>query len=252
MKDKLNSNGNVLFESELEPTSDKPTSDKSKNLDDSEIEIKPIFRRGSKVAIGIPIFENITPQLIDNQDSLSSNVKKDLEKYEFHMITLSCSFLPIDSIFRQAIFEIELLAYDKNNELSPIKPVVYSAFPDEIINPVKEQKTISISPELSFKFGGLDLGLKLFNFSKQDEYLDYTPEVYFFGQRRTIVNWHFKSTKEKKIFGDKNDLMLIVRSPKNTKLKGRFSLDTELLIDRWIFKTKIDKGLSEKIFELSE
>jgi len=45
------------------------------------------------------------------------------------------------------------------------------------------------------------------------------------------VSWDFKSTKEKGIWGNKRDLLLIVRAPKNSKVKARFLLGAKVEIN---------------------
>ena len=64
----------------------------------------------------------------------------------------------------------------------------------------------------------------------------YEPQITAFGINTSKVMWDFKRTEEKGIWGNKKDLLLIVRAPKNSHVKGRFLLGAEVEYDigRWI------------------
>jgi hypothetical protein len=70
---------------------------------------------------------------------------------------------------------------------------------------------------------GIELGS-----GESSDFVVYDPQIFAFGIRRSNVAWDFKSTKEKGIWGNKRDLLLIVRAPKNSKVKGRFLLGAEV------------------------
>ena len=60
------------------------------------------------------------------------------------------------------------------------------------------------------------------------EFSVHVPQIFVFGINMLDVAWGFKSTEEKGIRGNKRDLLLVVRSPKNSKIKGRFLLGAEV------------------------
>lgn len=55
-------------------------------------------------------------------------------------------------------------------------------------------------------------------------------QIYAYGIRTPSVSFDFKSTKEKGIWGNKRDLLFIVRTPKVSTLKCRFLLDDKAVV----------------------
>jgi hypothetical protein len=66
---------------------------------------------------------------------------------------------------------------------------------------------------------------------KQKELVVYEPQIFAYGIRRPNVSWDFKSTKGKGIWGNKRDLILIVKTPNDSIIKGRFLLGAEVEVN---------------------
>ena len=226
----------TLFEATLEPTT--PAVDKLvKRKDIGEGEIITVQGKENKVAVGEAYYENLISRHIAEDKEISHEIKQMLPNYDFHFVSLSCSFLPDpDCRFVWARFGVELSARSKSGERLEEKPIAWSIFPDELLSEVKYMREVVLSPELTLKSGAANVGMKLFDVKTQQSFIAYEPQIFAFGIRRSSMSWNFKTTKEKGIWGNKKDLLLIVRAPKNSKIKGRFLLAAEVKfnIGRWI------------------
>ncbi|HWQ96205.1 MAG TPA: hypothetical protein VN368_02415 [Candidatus Methylomirabilis sp.] len=244
----------ILFEANLEPIASEI--DKlRKNM--SEGEINAIFGKKNKVAVGVPYYENLISRYIDENKEIAHEVKKMMNDYDFHYVSLSCSFLPdSDCRFIWARFGVELSAISKSGEAFKEKPIAYYMFPDEVLNERKYKRDMNLEPELKIKlFEVAETGMKT-GVSESSEFVVYEPQIFAYGIRRPSVSWNFKSTREKGIWGNKY-LLLIVRSPKNSKVRGKFLLGAEVesYIGKWV-RILIAKRKDNKIvnvcYDLSE
>ena len=215
----------ILFEATLEPTA--AEIDKLQK-DMGEGEINTIFHKKNKVAVGIPYYENLISRYIEEKEEIPHEVTKMMEDYDFHYVSLSCSFRPDSGCrFVWARFGIELSAKSKSGVVFQDKPIAYDMFPDEVLNKRKYKRDMNLEPELKIKlFEVAETSMKT-GVSESSEFVVYEPQIFAYGIRRPSVSWDFKSTREKGIWGNKN-LLLIVRAPKNSKVKGRFVLGAEV------------------------
>jgi len=245
-----------LFEAALEPTAS--AVDKlAKSKEVGEGEITTIKGKRNKIAVGVPFFENLVSRHIAEDKEISHEIEQMLPNYDFHLVSLSCSFLPDpDCRLTWARFGVELSARLKSGETHEEKPIAWSIFPDELLNEVKYEREVTLTPELTLTPGAGNIGMRLFDVRKRQNYIKYEPQIFACGIRRSSMSWNFEATKEKGIWGNKKDLLLIVRAPKNSRIKGRFLLGAEVgyNIGRWIpiplFKRK-DKVVDEE-YDLSE
>lgn len=227
----------TLFEAALEPTAS--AVDKlAKSGDMGEGEINTVLGKKNKVAVGMPYYENLISRLIEEKEEIPHEIKQMSDNYDFHFISLSCSFLPdTECRFIWARFGVELSARTKDSgEPLDEKPIAYDIFPDEVLTEIKYKREINFGPELKFNLGVVNADMKLIDVKTQKDLVIYEPQIFAFGIRRSSVAWDFKSTKEKGIWGNKRNLLLIVRAPKNSKLKGRFLLGAEVEADMVIGK----------------
>jgi hypothetical protein len=222
----------VLFETTLEPS----ISTVEKLLKEKEIgegEIDTISGRKNKIAVGVPYYENLISRLIEEKQEIPHEIKQTINDYDFHFISLSCSFLPDNRCkFIWARFGVELNAISKEaNKLLEEKPIAYDMFPDEVLSKIIYRKDISLSPELKLELSTIKTDMKLGKLDTQKEFFFYEPQIFAFGLLRPSVAWDFKSTTEKGIWGNKRNLLLIVKTPKNSKLKGRFIFSAEIEVN---------------------
>ncbi len=224
----------VLFTASLEPAT--LVIDKlAKRKDMGEGEIKAVLGKKNKVAIGMPYYENLISRLIEEKEKIPYEIKQMMADYDFHYISLACSFLPdTDCRFQWARFGVELSAISKSGEKIQDKPIAYDMFPQEVSSEIKCRKEVNFKPELKLSLDIMDTDMKYAS-SESHDFILYEPQIIAYGIRRPSVAWDFKSVKERGIWGNKN-LLLIVRTPKNSKIKGRFLLGAEIEfnIGKWI------------------
>lgn len=217
----------TLFEATLEPTA--PAMDKLvKRKDMGEGEITTVFGKKNKIAVGVPYYENLISRLVEEEKEIPREIKRMEDDYDFHFVSLSCSFLPDNRCrFTWARFGVELSARSKHSaELLEEKPTAYDMFPDEVLTETKYGREISFAGDLKFKLAILKRATK-----KTEELVVYEPQIFAYGINRPNLSWDFKSTKEKGVWGNKKDLLLIVRAPKDSMLKGRFLLGAEVEVN---------------------
>jgi len=218
--------GEILFEAVLEPTV--ATIEKlemKKGM--GEGEITTFLGKVNKVAVGVPYCENLISRYIEQAVEVPHEIKKMMDEYDFHFISLSCSFLPdTDCKFVWARFGIELSAQSESEELQG-KPIAFDMFPDEILTKMKYRRKVSFTPGLKLSLGVIDADVPI-DIKTEKELTVYVPQIFAFGINMPNVAWDFKSTEEKGIWGNKRDLLLVVRSPKNSNVRGRFQLGAEV------------------------
>jgi hypothetical protein len=237
-----------LFECILEPQ--ETTADGLKGDNSSQAVVEVFRNKRNRVAIGLPYFENITSRARE-LDELPQEVKKTIKTHDFHLISLSCSFLPdIGCKFTWARFEVEL----SSTALTQEKPIAWDIYPSEITYEVNVASSITISPQLSFSLSGVDTNASLFSLSAQREYTSYVPQIFAFGFRTPRVVWDFKSTMQKGLWGDKRNLLLIVTTLRDSKLQGQFKVSAQVDIEKASFRLflpKLADDLINRTYKLS-
>ena len=226
----------VLFEATLEPN-DYETKMLSKDLGLSEAQIGDAHGKQVKVAVGEPYYQNLTSEFNEKKEEIPSDVSSQLSDFDFHFVSLSCSFRPDpDCRINWARFGVELSATSKTGDLLEKKPIAWYILPKEILSQTVYQREAHFAPGIGFTLGPIKIDPKLVDVSKREEFVVYEPEIFSFGLRRSGVSWDFKRTKSKEILGDKSDLFLLIRVPKNSKIKGRFLLgaEVECNIGKWV------------------
>jgi hypothetical protein len=239
----------MLFETTLEPEKQDLGSIKGEDISEGVIQL--FLSKRNKVAIGLPYYENITPIIKrERKWELSQEMRENIEAYDFHFVSLNCSFLPDSACrFTWARFEVELFTFPISEQ-----PIAWDICPSEITTEVKQTQGITISPELCFKLDKTETSAKLFTVNTQKEFFLYEPQIFSFGFRRTNVSWDFRSTMEKGIWGDKRNLLLIVMVPQNSQLKGRFKVSAQVEIQRTPLRLSFSKredSIVNKMYNLS-
>jgi len=219
----------VLFETTLEPAS----SVVDKLLRKEEIgkaEIKNIKGRINKVSVGEPYYENVYSRLTGEKQKIPHEIKQMMDNYDFHFISLCCSFLPDRNCkFIWARFGVEFNAVSKEASKSlKEKPIAYDMSPDEVLSRIVYKDYVSLSPELKLELFPIKTGMKVGKAATQKKFIIHEPQIFAFGLRTPSIAWEFRDTSEKGIWGNKRDLLLIVKTPKNSKVKGRFIFGVEV------------------------
>jgi hypothetical protein len=225
-----------LFEATLEPMAS--TVDKlTKGSDIGELEINTFRGRKNTVVVGKIYYENLIRKFIDEKEEIPHEIKQMMGDYDFHYVSLSCSFLPDkDCRFVWARFGVELSARSKRDEPHEERPIAYDMVPNEVLSETKYKREVNLSPEGKLSLGEATVGIKGVDVKTQKELVIYEPQIFAHGIGRSKVSWDFRSTKEKGIWGNKCGLLLTIRTPKNSKVKGRFLLagEVEFNIGKWI------------------
>jgi hypothetical protein len=218
----------VLFEATLEPNAFE-TKILSKDLGLSEAQIGDATGKQVKVAVGEPFYQNLTSEFKEKKEEIPNDVSSQLDDFDFHFVSLSCSFRPDpDCRINWARFGVELSATSKSGEPTEKRPIAWYILPKEILSQTIYQREAHFAPGIGFTLGPIKIDPKLVDISRREEFVVYEPEIFSFGLHRSGVSWDFKRTKSKEILGDKNDLFLLVRAPKHSSIMGRFLLGTEV------------------------
>jgi hypothetical protein len=216
----------ILFEAILEPTAAA-----LKKLEKREAigeGVLATFRgKENRVAVGVPYYENLISRYTEQAIKIPHEIRKQMDEYDFHFVSLSCSFLPDTGCkFLWARFGIELSAQSESGELLE-QPTAFDMFPEEVLTVLKYRRVLSVSPGLKLNLGIVNAGTDISVRTEKDVTV-YEPQIIAFGINMSNAAWDLKSTQEKGIWGNKRDLLLAVKSPKNSKVKGRFLLGAEV------------------------
>lgn len=202
----------ILFEALLEPTQSAVKFAKAKGIGkDKIIEIRG---KTNRFAVGVPYYENLISRLTAEGEELPHEINRMSDDYDFHFVSLSCSFLPDpDCRFTWARFGVELNARPKTGTLHKEKPIAYDMFPEEVLSGTKCRRVIRFAPGLKLDLDPVDVGKELIDVTTQKEFMVYEPQIFAFGVNTSKAIWDFKSTKEKGVWGNKRDLLLMVKTP---------------------------------------
>lgn len=192
--------------------------------------------RKNFASVGIPEYRNIT-NIIKKEKEFSKDIKKMLESYDFHQVSFFCSFTPdADCRFSSARFIIELFA-EQNAVMVNERPIAYTLFPEKIEDVITCKREVNLGFDLGVKMNIVDMKGSGSSTTTSD-YVVYQPRLYYSGLRESIFSWNFKSTESNEIAGAINGLLAIIRTPKNTRLKGKFNIKAKAEIMKFTFNLK--------------
>ena len=235
MKFKISqTDGKHLFEATLEPKTQDP---KLLGLDEGEAVIDLVRGKTVRFAVGTPYFKRITSELIAEEQEFSQDVLDQINKNDFHFVSMSCSFRPDPgSRFVWARLSVELTAISESGNLLVEKPIVWSMFPREILAETFIENEIDLNPKLDLTIGVAKVEASALNLKKRKSVIVYEPEIFSYGIKKSSISWDFRSTEQKGIWGNKDSLLLVIRTPKNSSIEGRFFLSAQVEFNRgkWI------------------
>ena len=226
----------TLFEATLEPTAS-AVDKMMKSKDMGEGEIIEVRGKKNKVAVGARYYENLITRFIEQKEEIPHEIKHMMADYDFHFVNLSCSFLPDrDCRFVWVRFIVELIARSESGKLHEEKPIAWNMFPEEVNSEIKCRREVNFGPKLKINLGVVNADMELIAVETQKEFIVYKPQIIAYDIDTSKPKWDFESTEEKEMRGNKKDLLLIVKAPKNSKVKGRFSFNAEIecKIAKWI------------------
>ena len=212
-----------------------------KSKDVGEGDIKTFLGKVNKVCVGVPYCEDLLTRYTEQGKKVPHEIKTLMDKHDFYFVDLSCSFLPdINCRFVWARFGIELRV--KSGSEKQEKPIAHDMFPDEVVTEMKYKRKVVFGPGLKLGLGVLDAGVTTGVETEKDVTV-YVPQMFAFGINRSNVAWDFTSIEGKGIWGNKRDLLLVVRSPKDSVLCGRFLLGAE--VEFKVLKVPVSKREDE-------
>jgi hypothetical protein len=225
----------VHFEAVLEPAT--PAVDKLRReagVGEGEINI---FRgKKNKLAISVYEYGNLIDRMEHDKEEISYDIKKEKDRYDFHYAVLTCSFLPDnDCRFDWGRFGVELSARSITGEPLATEPTALYLFPKEVNSEIKYKREVKTTPELKLSlFDVVEAGVGA-QISSSKEFVIYEPQIFGFGIGKPTIAWNFSKTKGKGILGDKL-LLVVIKAPKDSKVKGRFLLGAEVSshLSNWI------------------
>jgi len=165
---------------------------------------------------------------------IPDDILSQLDDFDFHFVSLTCVFRPDPGCrINWARFEVELSATSKSGELLE-KPIAWYIFPKKISSKTKYKREVSLTFGIGFTLIPIQIGPKL-DVRRDEKFVVYEPAIFSSGLRSSSASWDFKSTRSEEISGDQSDLLLIVRTAKNSKIEGRFLLSAkgECNIIKW-------------------
>ena len=215
------SSDKALFRITLEPEAPGTLNTKEKGLKESEIQEQASANEKVKVAVsvGVPFFENYVSRLKSQKKNLPHDIDILLPKYDFHFVSLSCSFVPNqDCRLIWANFGVSLEAFSSTGETLTEAPIAYDMSPNETeTKNNKDDQTVNA--KLNFNLGVLSGGV---SYEKNDHAKDY---AFAYGVGEAHAGWTFESTQKRGIRGNKRDLVMLVKTPKNSRIMGKFKVN---------------------------
>lgn len=218
-----------LFMAELRATAS-ATRDLKVTRGIGEGEIKLILGKRNRVAIGVPHCEDLVARFRREKTETPTDIEDLLPRYDFRAVFLSCSFLPDPGCrFVWARLGVELHSQPTRPGLRIAEPpIVHDMFPDEVTVERKYKRSSILSPKLR------TLGVG--SVKEEREFVVYRPQIFAFGLGTPNPAWDFQSTKERGIWGNMRDLLLVIRTRKGTKVKAKFIIaaEVELCLLGWL------------------
>jgi len=195
-------------------------------------EIVSRFRAKSYFSIGDPIVLSLTRLITECGHALPADIRLQMPDYEFYQIQLACSFQAAPGCrFHDARFALTLQTVPDDPALPTqtalSRAIAYDLFPLRLEDGRKVTIKRSLNPEIKFNFDSVSSSLTLPLCDRAEDYIIYTSYIEAFDMQGTQPAWQFMRTKSHEIGGPQK-LFMILRKPKGTYVKARFSLSASV------------------------
>jgi hypothetical protein len=209
----------VLVERQLEPVSDNA-------LDQS---VRDWQSRGDKLTVGkvlrdMPVISIGQPETWRLRDlytisQLPRPIRAKLNHADFYLVRLSCSFRPLheENRVEWARFRAALLPHSSTGA----QPTAFDVYPQQVVQEVKRQIKVTLSPLLKFQELEASLGSAEFGF----EYTELIPLVSGTVGASFDPSWDYRAVRGQDVQGTKW-MYLLVKAPRGM-IGGRALLDLE-------------------------
>jgi hypothetical protein len=209
----------ILVERQLEPASDESLEQSTRDLQSRGVKLAPseVLRNMPVVSIGQP--ETWTLQEFYAPSKLPRPVRSKLSQADFYIVRLSCSFRPVpeESRVEWARFRAALLPHPSTGG----QPIAFDLYPQQVMQEVKRQVKVTLSPLLKFQELEASLGSAEFGF----EYTEQVPLISATPGGGFDPSWDYGAGPKREVLGAKW-MYLLVKAPKSMT-SGRALLDVE-------------------------
>ena len=139
----------VLVERQLEPVSDDALDQSARDWQSQGVKLAPgeVLRNMPVVSIGQS--ETWTLQDFYSPNKLPRPIRTKLSQADFYLVRLSCSFRPVheESRVEWARFRAALLPHSSTGA----QPIAFDLYPQQVVQEVKRQIKVTLSPSLKFQ-----------------------------------------------------------------------------------------------------
>jgi hypothetical protein len=199
------------------------------------------LNKKTRVSIGMPYFENLLSRLKSENEEIPYEIRRLAVDSDFHFVSFNCSFIPHeDCRVYWARFAVRLTATDELGEHLYYVPRVYEMFPDHVVEKAAYEKKADFSADFKFNLGLIKANIQGGKRTERKGLISYQPLIYAWGIGTDVAGWDFKSEGEQGIWGNKRNLLLIIRTPKGSHVWGTCDIFAKTRIK----KSDLSLGLS--------
>jgi hypothetical protein len=209
----------ILAERQLEPASDEALDQSAHDWQSRGVKLAPreALRSMPVVSIGQP--ETWLLQDLYPPRKLPRPIRTKLSQADFYLVRLSCSFRPLheESRVEWARFRAALLPHPSTGA----QPIAFDLYPQQVMQEVKRQIKVTLSPLLKFQELEASLGSAEFGF----EYTEQVPLISAALGASFDPSWDYGAGPKQEVLGTKW-MYLLIKAPKGLT-SGRALLDLE-------------------------
>ena len=214
----------VLVERQLEPASDDALDRSARDWQSRGVKLAPreALRSMPVVSIGQP--ETWVLQDLYAPRKLPQPIRTKLGEADFYLVRLSCSFRPLheESRVEWARFRAAFLPHPSTGA----QPIAFDVYPQQVIQEVKRQVKVTLSPLLKFQELEASFGSAEFGF----EYPELIPLVSAAIGASFDPSWDYRAGPGQELQGTKW-MYLLIKAPKGlTSGRALLELEADVLV----------------------
>lgn len=209
----------ILIECPLEPVSDDALNQSARDWQSRGVKVASNEVLRSMPVVSIGQAETWTLQDFYSPSKLPRPIRTKLSQADFYVVRLSCSFRPVheESRVEWARFRAALLPHSSTGG----QPIAFDLYPQQVVQEVKRQIKVTLSPSLKFRELEASLGSAQFGF----EYTELIPLVSAAIGASFDPSWDYRAGPGQEVQGTKW-MHLLVKAPKGMA-SGRALLELE-------------------------
>jgi hypothetical protein len=214
----------VLVERPLEPVSDDVLDQSARDWQSRGVNLAPGDVLRSMPVVSIGQSETWTLQDFYSPSRLPRPIRTKLGQADFYLVRLSCSFRPVhpESRVEWSRFRAALLPHTSTGA----QPIAFDLYPQQVVQEVKRQVKVTLSPSLKFQELETSLGSAEFGF----EYTELIPLVSAAIGASFDPSWDYRAGPGQELQGTKW-MHLLVKAPKGmTSGRALLELEADVLV----------------------